>query len=962
MKITMKVLSFSALLCLAVVSGAYAQVDTSYIYNNAAPFGSLDIRIAKSATDYYYLQENKTFSFRQNAGVNTDSYLDMTSWDSSPYMQGSLMEKTTAGDKFAMNYRLLLPQGYNATYASGYPIIVVLHGLRERANCYDNECYHATRSYSPVVNDPPAPTDGNLELLNNDHQLSNGGNVHLIARNKAGSKLPDDATLDPRAFPGFILFPQNLNGWDPSSAQDVIRITRLISKKYNIDENRIYIHGLSNGGHGVFETIKRAPWLFATALTMSAINDGFINGQNVANTVAHIPMWMFQGGQDTNPNPQKTKSIIKKFRDAGAEVRYTEYPNLGHGTWGTAYNEKDFFTFMLGKNKANIHAFAGSTTICGPQLTLELAPGFKAYQWQLNNQTIPGAASNTYGATTPGTYRARFSRVANPTEAQWNRWSDPIEVKSGQSIAQAEIIQQGTVVLRDLNNGNDAKLEAKGEFGHYYWYKDGTLVDFPGDQDDTIKTATITSTMGKGVYTLITSNFDNCKSPVSAGKYLFFSNAAPINITAPGPLSATPNAASEVTLSWTDASTNEGGFEIWRRRKIDATTFSLWEMATLTGANIATYKDTGLLPKATYQYVIRAVSNTGRSNYTPSTGNVEVTTTADTQPPTAPENLTASPMGVSKMKLKWKPATDNTGILKYLIAFGEDSVMTTNADTVLVLTDLDINQVYSFTVRAIDFAGNYGPRSAPREGSTYVAGLYYEHSTGVTESLDTIDWSTPEFTGVVQQFTLAPKTQDDFFNFRFDGFLYINTAGSYQLRIGSDDGSSLKLDNALIADNDGVHEFKTVESAAQNLAAGAHRIVVEFFEYIESDSLSVQFKGPDSNNEWVTIPKTSLKSAENVITAIESPGSLEDTFVVNIFPNPSTQDNINVKLQSVQNTPVQIQMIDMVGRTFASQIVDLLQAAEGVKLTPVEHLRPGVYIISVKQGETTARQRVVIRE
>jgi hypothetical protein len=962
MKITMKVLSFSALFCLAVVSGAYAQVDTSYIYNNAAPFGSLDIRIAKSATDYYYLQENKTFSFRQNAGVNTDSYLDMTSWDSSPYMQGSLMEKTTAGDKFAMNYRLLLPQGYNATYANGYPIIVILHGLRERANCYDNECYHATRSYSPVVNDPPAPTDGNLELLNNDHQLSNGGNVHLIARNKAGSKLPDDTTLDPRAFPGFILFPQNLNGWDGSSAQDVIRIVRLISKKYNIDENRIYIHGLSNGGHGVFETIKRAPWLFATALTMSAINDGFINGQNVANTVAHIPMWMFQGGLDTNPNPGKTKNIIKKFRDVGAVVRYSEYPNLGHGTWGTAYNEKDFFTFMLGKNKANIHAFAGSTTICGPSLTLELAPGFKAYQWQLNNQTISGANSNTYAATTPGTYRARFSRVDNPTEAQWNRWSDPIEVKSGQSIAQAEIIQQGTVVLRDLNNGNEAKLEAKGEFGHYYWYKDGTLVDFPGDQDDTIKNATITSTMGKGVYTLITSNFDNCKSPASEAKYLFFSNAAPINITAPGPLSATPNAASEVTLSWTDASTNEGGFEIWRRRKIDATTFSLWEMATLTGTNTATYKDTGLLPKATYQYVIRAVSNTGRSNYTPSTGNVEVTTTADTQPPTAPENLTTSPEGVSKMKLKWKPATDNTGILKYLIAFGEDSVMTTNADTVFVLTDLDINQVYSFTVRAIDLAGNYGPRSAPREGSTYVAGLYYEHSTGVTESLDTIDWSTPEFTGVVQQFTLAPKTQDDFFNFRFDGFLYINTAGSYQLRIGSDDGSSIKLDNVVIADNDGVHEFKTVESATQNLTAGAHRIVVEFFEYIESDSLSVQFKGPDSNNEWLTIPKTSLKSAENVITAIESPGSMEDTFIVNVFPNPSTQDNINVKLQSVQNTPVQIQMIDMVGRTFASQIVDLLQAAEGVKLTPVEHLRPGVYIISVKQGETTARQRVVIRE
>jgi hypothetical protein len=877
-------------------------------------------------------------------------------------MQGNLREKSTTEDKFTMNYRLLVPQGYNASYANGYPIVVVLHGLRERANCYDDECYHGTRTYSPVVNDPPAPADSNFELLNNDHQLSNGGNVHKTASNKAGSKLPDDPTLDSRAFPGFILFPQNLNGWDASSAQDVIRIVRLITKKYNIDENRIYIHGLSNGGHGVFETIKRAPWMFAATLTMSAINDGFINGQNVANTIAHIPLWMFQGSLDTNPYPQKTKNIIKKFRDAGAVVRYTEYPNLGHGTWGTAYNEPDFFTWILDKNKANIHAFAGNATICGGSgLTLELAPGYKGYQWQLNGQTISGATTNTYTATAPGTYRARFSRVDNPTEAQWNRWSDPVEVKVGAPPAQAQIIQKGTVVLRDLNNGNEARLESKDPFAHYYWYKDGILMNFPGDQDDTLKNVTITSTMGKGVYTLVTSNFDNCPSPVSTGKYLFFSNSAPINITAPAALAATPNAASEVSLTWTDESANEGGFEVWRRRKNNESTFSAWEMATLTAANVTTYKDTGLLPKVTYQYVIRAVSNTGRSNYTPSTGSVEVTTTNDTQAPTAPQALGVGSIGVAKLKLAWKPATDNTGILRYVIAFGEDSVMTETADTTFVLTDIEINQIYSFTVRAIDLAGNYGPRSSPDEGNTYVAGLYYEHSTGVTESLDTIDWSTPEFTGVVQQFTLAPKTQDDFFNFRFDGFLYINSAGSYQFRIGSDDGSKLILDNSVMADNDGVHEFKLVESAAKNLAAGAYPIQVEFFEYMESDSLSVQYKGPDSNNEWTTIPKSALKSAGHVITGVEDHAP-EDPFILSIYPNPSTRDNINIKLQSTQGSSVHIQMIDMIGRTFIAETIDFNQVSEGVRLVPEGDLRPGVYIISVQQGQATARQRVVVRD
>ena len=51
-----------------LVSGiAYGQVDTSYIYNTTTPFGTLDIRLAKSATRYYYLQENRTISFRESA-------------------------------------------------------------------------------------------------------------------------------------------------------------------------------------------------------------------------------------------------------------------------------------------------------------------------------------------------------------------------------------------------------------------------------------------------------------------------------------------------------------------------------------------------------------------------------------------------------------------------------------------------------------------------------------------------------------------------------------------------------------------------------------------------------------------------------------------------------------------------------------------------------------------------------
>src|SRR5690242_8226754 len=107
---------------------AVSQVDTAFVFKTGMPYGVLDIRIAKSATRYYYLQEGKTVAFRESApGVKTDSYVSRTTWDSSPYLQGNLREKNGSDDNFVMNYRLLMPQDYNASYSPGYPIVLFMH-------------------------------------------------------------------------------------------------------------------------------------------------------------------------------------------------------------------------------------------------------------------------------------------------------------------------------------------------------------------------------------------------------------------------------------------------------------------------------------------------------------------------------------------------------------------------------------------------------------------------------------------------------------------------------------------------------------------------------------------------------------------------------------------------------------------------------------------------------------------
>lgn len=946
---------------------ADAQVDTAFVYNRSTPYGSLDIRIAKSPTNYYFLKEGETYSFRESEpGVRTKTYRDMTSWDSSPYQEGYLAERTESGDVFVMNYRMMAPQDYNPGYEKGYPLVLVLHGYGERGNCEQDRCYHATRSYSPVTNDPPAPTAADHELLNNDHNLLHGGHKHMQAVMRADGKLPDDPALSQAAFPGFVLFPQNLNGWDQFAVEDAIRLVRLMIKKYNIDEDRVYIEGISNGGHGMYQALKRAPWLFSAALGMSAIDDGFINNQGVAHTITHIPLWLFQGGFDISPSPSKTRRYIQQFRSAGAVVRYTLYPELGHGTWNKAFGEPDFFSWMLGQSKARIHTFEGSEVICSDEGTrLELAEGFHAYQWQFNGETIAGADGHVFFAKAPGTYRARFSRVPDPSEAQWNEWSEPITLTVADPPA-ATIEQIGTVLLPDLNGNPDARLQSAEPHARYYWYKDGNLLDLPGREDDTLRLATIAPVYGNGAYTLVVADY-GCTSDPSAAKHIFFDDQAPLNISPPTAFTGISAGPSENTLSWNDASDNEGGFEIWRRRATgtNGSPWSEWEMVGLTAANATTFDDTTVEPTVSYQYKIRAVSNTGRSEYSPAAAGegLVVETVVDTEPPQPPSGLTAEPKGVQRILLRWKPSTDNTRIREYYVYHNGDSVATGSADTTFLLTAVPLNERFDVTVKGMDLSGNLSAASEAVNVSTYFSGLYYEHTTGSWSDLDSVDWTWSEFNGMVREFTLSPKTQDDFYNFMFDGFLYIENGGSYQFRTSSSDGSRLTLDGEVLVDNDGIHDFETVTSANKDLEAGAHRIYVQYFEYTELDSLSVEYKGPDTGGEWAVISQEVLKSDASLVTSIGSgmDNGPDDSFRVHVFPNPATPENVNVSVETVLPAPVRVRLVDPMGRSLFEGVFTAEEILRGIRFAPQAVMHTGMIVVIVEQGNIRVRKKVIVR-
>jgi len=81
---------------------------------------------------------------------------------------------------------------------------------------------------------------------------------------------------------------------------------------------------------------------------------------------------------------------------------------------------------------------------------------------------------------------------------------------------------------------------------------------------------------------------------------------------APTNLGAVPTSTTQIYLTWTDASTNETGFQIER----SSTSGSGFTLLFATNANTTSFTDSGLSPGNLYFYRVRAINALGQSNYT----------------------------------------------------------------------------------------------------------------------------------------------------------------------------------------------------------------------------------------------------------------------------------------------------------------------------------------------------------
>ena len=87
-------------------------------------------------------------------------------------------------------------------------------------------------------------------------------------------------------------------------------------------------------------------------------------------------------------------------------------------------------------------------------------------------------------------------------------------------------------------------------------------------------------------------------------------------------------------------------------------------------------------------------------------------------PPTVPENVTATPLSASQIDVAWDPSVDPFGVAGYQV-FRDTLQVATTSQTQFSDTGLSASTTYTYTVRAFDGAGNISAPSDPVATTTF---------------------------------------------------------------------------------------------------------------------------------------------------------------------------------------------------------------------------------------------------
>ena len=196
-------------------------------------------------------------------------------------------------------YLLYLPDGYSADTTKKWPLLIFLHGSGESGEDLSKVKVHG----------PPK----------------------LIEQGKK--------------FPFIVVSPQAppRAGW----RAEILRAMLLdLKKRYRVDNDRVYLTGLSMGGFGTWDLSEKFPDEFAAIAPICGGGD-----ENKVWKLRHMPVWCFHGAKDDVVLPIQSQKMVDELKKYNSNVRLTLYPDANHNSWEVTYNNDSLYTWFLSQKK-----------------------------------------------------------------------------------------------------------------------------------------------------------------------------------------------------------------------------------------------------------------------------------------------------------------------------------------------------------------------------------------------------------------------------------------------------------------------------------------------------------------------------------------------------------------------------------------------------------------------------------
>jgi dienelactone hydrolase len=126
--------------------------------------------------------------------------------------------------------------------------------------------------------------------------------------------------------------------WTAGQVENILALLDKVKRRYNVDESRVYLTGISDGGTGVYFFAMRqaTPWAACLPLnghpSVLANPDVGADGQLYPANMANCPLRVVNGGRDRLYPARSVAPLVDMFKRGGIPLSFQVYEEAGHDT------------------------------------------------------------------------------------------------------------------------------------------------------------------------------------------------------------------------------------------------------------------------------------------------------------------------------------------------------------------------------------------------------------------------------------------------------------------------------------------------------------------------------------------------------------------------------------------------------------------------------------------------------